>query len=113
MPRWQKAYVIAMTAIIGGAFAYAACEWGSWPKLRYEPLAERFGFDGSPAIAIVYWGIALWGFGGAVVGALVGAILCRIAPRPWPDRVLHLFGAWAITAIFLAGGYFTWSLWPW
>ncbi|MBX3157270.1 MAG: hypothetical protein KF773_14940 [Deltaproteobacteria bacterium] len=113
MARWQRGYVIAMCAIIGGAFAYAACEWGSWPKLRYEPLHEHVGFAGSPHIAIMYWGIALWGFGGAVCGALAGAILCRVFARPWPERVLHLFGAWAITAIVLAGGYFTWSLWPW
>ena len=76
------------------AFAYAACEWGQWPRLRYEPLAERVTFHGSEAIAIVYWGIAAWGIGGAICGALVGAILCRLIPRPWPDRVLHLFGAW-------------------
>jgi hypothetical protein len=113
MPRAQRAYVIATCAIIAGAFAYAACEWGSWPRLRYLPLQDEVTLRPSPAISIVYPGIVAWGLGGMICGAVVGAALCRIVPRPWPDRALHLFGAWAITAILLAGGYFTWSLWPW
>ena len=33
----------------------------------------------------------------------------------WARDILTLdkVGAWAITAILLAGGYFTWALWPW
>jgi len=113
MPRSQRAYVIAMTAIIGAAFAYAACEWGRWPRLSYLPLHRELTFEQTPSIAIVYLGIVLWGLGGLVLGALVGAVMSRIFPRPWSALVLRLFGAWAITAILLAGGYFTWSLWPW
>ena len=45
MPREQRAYVIAMCAIIGGAFAYAACEWGRWPRLSYYPLQGDVTFD--------------------------------------------------------------------
>jgi hypothetical protein len=115
MPRAQRAFVIAMCAIIGGAFAYAACDWGRWPRLTYLPLTGRVTFDSgsSGPTSIIYLGTVAWGLGGAVCGALVGAVLTRLAPRPWPDRVLHLFGAWALTAIVLAGTYYTWSLWPW
>ena len=113
MPRDQRAYVIAMCAIIGAAFAYAACEWGTWPRLSYLPLRGELAWSSGGAIAIVYVGIVAWGAGGLVCGALVGALLCRLWPRPWPERALHLFGAWAIAAVLLAGGYFTWSLWPW
>jgi len=113
MPRQQRAYVIAMCAIIGGAFAYAACEWGRWPRLTIRPLQDTIGFDEGPGIAMVYLGIVLWGLGGLICGALVGVVLSKIFPRPWSDLMLRLFGAWAITAILLAGGYFTWSLWPW
>lgn len=114
MPRAHRAYVIAMCAIIGAAFAYAACEWGQWPRLVYAPLGDgvTVAERGGPT-AMAYLGIVAWGLGGLVLGALLGALLVRIFPRPWPDRALHLFGAWAITAILLAGGYFTWSLWPW
>lgn len=113
MPRPQRAYVIAMCAIIGGAFAYAACEWGRWPRLTHFPLRGEVGFDGGTGISIVYGGIVLWGLGGLVCGALAGVVLTRLVPRPWSDMVLRLFGAWAITAILLAGGYFTWALFPW
>jgi hypothetical protein len=116
MPRAQRAFLIATCAIIGGAFAYAAAEWGQWPRLRYLPLTGELSWSASTTssnLAIVYPGLVLWGLGGAACGALVGAITIRLFPRPWADRTLHLFGAWAITAILLAGGYFTWSLWPW
>jgi len=113
MARAHRAYVIAMCAIIGGAFAYAACDWGRWPHLIYLPLAGRFVLEPTPAIAIHYLGIVAWGAGGACTGALVGAVLCRAVPRRWPAHVYQLFGAWAIAAIVLAGSYFTWSVWPW
>ena len=114
MPRDQRAYVIAMCAIIGGAFAYAACEWGQWPRITYAPLAGRVTLGGtSTPTSMMYLGIMAWGIGGMTCGALLGAILTRVVPKPWPDRALHLFGAWAITAILLAGFYFTWGLWPW
>jgi hypothetical protein len=113
MPRDQRAYVIAMCAIIGASFAYAACEWGRWPHLLYLPLRGEFAFEAGSSIAIHYFGIIMWGVGGLVCGALVGALLCRLVPRPWPDRALHLFGAWAITALLLAGSFFMWGLWPW
>lgn len=113
MSRAHRAHVIAMCAIIGGAFAYAACDWGGWPHLIYLPLSDRLVLEPTTAIAIHYVGMVAWGAGGACVGAVIGGILCRAVPRTWPPRVYQLFGAWAITAIVLAGGYFTWSLWPW
>jgi len=114
MPRWQRAYVIATCAVIGGALAYTLCDWGSWPKLTYLPITGELALHAPPdAVAMAYPGIALWGACGAACGALAGALLARIARRPWPDRTLQLFGAWAITAILLAGAYYTWNLWPW
>ena len=113
MSRAHRAYVIAMCAIIGGAFAYAACDWGHWPHLIYLPLSGTLAMEALPGVAIHYLGLVAWGIGGACAGALVGALLCRAMPRPWPARAYQLFGAWAITAILLAGSYFTWSLWPW
>jgi len=113
MPRAHRAYVIAMCAIIGGAFAYAACDWGRWPHLTYLPLSGRFVLQPTAAVAIHYLGLTAWGAGGACAGALAGAVLCLALPRRWPVRAYRLFGAWAITALVLAGGYFTWSLWPW
>lgn len=113
MPVAQRAFVIAACAIIGGSFAYAAAGWGEWPTLRYIPLSGELTFGSGPPTSMVYWGLVLWGLGGVVCGALVGTALVRIFPRTWADRTFHLFGAWAITALLLAGGYYTWSLWPW
>ena len=113
MVRAHRAYVLAMCAVIGGAFAYAACDWGRWPRITYHPLSGALALGPASPIAIGFFGNVAWGLGGALCGALVGAGLVRVRPGPWPDRVLHLFGAWALTAVVLAGGYFTWSLWPW
>ncbi len=114
MPRWQRAFVIAACAVIGGAFAYAACDWGQWPRLTYLPLSGALTMHApGSAIAISYLGVIAWGLGGAACGAVVGATLCAVTKKPWADRTLQLFGAWAITALVLAGGYYTWSLFPW
>jgi hypothetical protein len=99
--------------LIAGAFAYAASEWGRWPKLTYLPLSREITFEPTTQVSIVYLGNVAWGLAGALCGACLGALRCLAVPRTWADRTLHLFGAWAITAILLAGGYFTWSLWPW
>lgn len=113
MPRAHRAYLIAMCAAIGGAFAYAACDWGRWPHLIYLPLSGRLVTQPTTAISIHYVGFVAWGIGGTAAGALIGALLCRLWPRRWQARVYQLFGAWAITALMLAGSYYTWSLWPW
>jgi hypothetical protein len=114
MPRWQRAFLIAMCAIIGGAFAYAACDWGRWPRLTYLPTAGELVWHApAGAIAITYLGNVAWGAGGTAAGALAGAVICAVYRRALSDRVVLLFGAWAITAVVLAGAYFTWSLWPW
>lgn len=113
MSRGQRAYVVAMCAVIGGAFAYAACDWGHWPHLIYLPLSGRLVTQAGGAIAIHYFGYLLWGLGGACTGAIAGAVLCSVFRKPWSRRAYQLFGAWAVTAIVLAGSYFTWSLWPW
>jgi hypothetical protein len=114
MPRWQRVAILATCAVIGGAFAYAASDWGRWPKLTYLPVRGELTLHApAGAIAIGYYGLILWALGGTACGTLVGAALCRLVPRPWPVRTLHLLAAWAATAILLAGLYFTWSLWPW
>jgi len=114
MPRWQRAYVIATCAIIAGTFAYAACDWGQWPRLTYQPLTGDVMMKSPPAaITINYLGTVAWGLGGAACGALVGFALCAATRKEWPARWLQLFGAWAITGILLAGSYYTWNLWPW
>lgn len=114
MPRGQRAFVIATCAIIGAAFAYAAADWARWPMLTYLPVRGEWTMHApAGAVSITYLGMVVWGVGGAACGALAGAGLCAVIGKPLSERVQQLLGAWAITAIVLAGAYFTWSLWPW
>lgn len=110
-PRWQRAYVIATCAIIGAAFAYAACDWARWPRVTYLAVRGEWSLTSMPApTAVTYLGVVLWGLGGLAVGALAGSFLCRLKIS---ERFIILLGAWAITAVLLAGAYDTWSVWPW
>ena len=114
MPRAQRAFVIASCALIGAAFAYAACGWGQWPRLTYLPISGEIVMHAPPGVvAMAYLGTVAWGLGGAACGALLGVIACAVWGRPLPERALLLVGAWAITAILLAGSYYTWSSFPW
>ncbi len=115
MPRYQRAFVIAACALIGAALAYAGCDWGHWPRAAYLPLTGELTF--SPAkgsVAMLYLGIIAWGVGGAAVGSLLGAVFCAAWRKPLSAIALQVAGAWAIAAIILAGGYYTWNLvFPW
>lgn len=114
MPRWQRAYAIATCALIGAALAYALCDWARWPRLTYLPLRGGVVMDApADALSMNYLGVVAWGLGGAACGALVAALGARAWRRPLPPIVLQLLGAWAITAILLAGAYYTFSVWPW
>lgn len=116
-PRWQRAYLTACLAIIGGAFAYWFPSWAQAPILSYLPVERRWTTS-PPAgvIAMAYPGLVLWGAAGALVGAglgaLIGTALDRGTPRPLSPPALRLCGAWAVTAIVLTGWYYTWNLWP-
>jgi hypothetical protein len=117
MPRWQRAYVVAACALIGAAFAYALCDWAQWPRLAYLPVVEELTMHPrGDAVAITYLGNLAWGLGGAASGTLVGAAVCAVcalAKRSLSGRTLRLLGAWAITAVVMAGLYYTWTVWPW
>ncbi|HTR54106.1 MAG TPA: hypothetical protein VMJ10_25610 [Kofleriaceae bacterium] len=114
MPRWQRAYAIATCALIAGALAYAVSDWAGWPRLTYKPLTgEVVVRSHVSGVAMTYFGVIAWGLGGAAIGAVLAAGACAVLKRPASERVLRLLGAWAITAILLAGLYFTWTLWPW
>lgn len=117
MPQWQRAFVLAACALIGGALAYVGCDWGHWQRFTLLPATGEITLNPRPgALAIPYIGTIAWGVAGAACGILVGALLClpsTFGRRAWSDRSLLLFGAWAIAAIVLAGGYYTWNLWPW
>ncbi len=114
MPRWQLRYAIACCAIIGWSLAYTLASWGGWTKLFYDPLSRRWWWGDTAAtpIPINYWGLVLWGIGGAAFGVAVAAIAARLWRRPLPGAVQLLLGAWAMTGFAYAGTYYMWTLWP-
>lgn len=114
VPRWQRVYAIAILAIIGGALAYALCDWSRWTRLIFDPYDGAWTWRDGPTrtIPINYYGTILWGLGGAAVGGALGAIAMRLWRRPLSPGVQALGAAWALTAVILSGGYFHWSLWP-
>jgi hypothetical protein len=114
---FQRAYLVACCAIIGGSLAYWLAHWAELPVLLYVPLQRRWTFE--PPLttpAITYFGLLLWGGAGTLCGALAGAGIDAAANaalrRPLSASALRLFGAWAITAFVLTGWYYTWNLWP-
>ena len=111
---WQRDHVTICSAIIGFALAYVLCDYAGWPRLTYFPYEREWRFvSGYPGeIPMAYVGNFLWGCGGAISGALLGRVACRLWRRPLPPTVAHLTGAWALAAFVYGGLYFTWNLWP-
>jgi hypothetical protein len=114
VPAWQRTYLVACAAVIGFAVAYALCDWAGWPRLIYAPVEGSLRMDHPPAgrDEISYLGMVAWGAGGAVVASIGALAALRFIRRPVASRWLRIFGAWALTAVLLAGAFHTWSLWP-
>jgi hypothetical protein len=113
-PRWQIVYAMVACGLIGGFAAYGLCDALAWPRLTYFPYdgtwAMRAGAP--PPGAMGYYGVVLWGLGGGVVGAAIGAIGARAWRRPLPSAAITLLGAWALAAGALTALYYVWSLAP-
>ncbi len=113
-PRWQDVQVIGCAMVIGWALAYALCDWSGWPRLTYDPYVGRWYWAAGPtqSVPINYQGNLLWGVGGGVVAGLAAAAGLAMWRRPLPPALLDLSSVWAVTAVGLAGTYYTWNLWP-
>jgi hypothetical protein len=114
VPADQRRYLIACCAIVGWCLAYALASWSQWTRLIYDPLAREWSWSARPSgpVPIDYWGLVLWGIGGAVVGVAIAHVGTWLWRRPLPRVVQGLLGAWAVTAFLYAGTYFMWTLWP-
>jgi|JI10StandDraft_1071094.scaffolds.fasta_scaffold1599075_1 prolipoprotein diacylglyceryltransferase len=110
---WRRTYVIATAAIIGATLAYTLVDWSGWTRLTYDPYSGRWWWPSGPTrpVPINYYGTMLWGVGGGVVGAAIGAVIARW-PQARTPAARSLLGAWAFTSFALAGSYYFWNLWP-
>lgn len=114
MPRWQRIYLAACGGVIGYAIAYVASDFGPLPRATYDPIGHAWLLVTRPDTPepMAYYGMLLWGLCGGIVGAAAVLLATKLASRELSRRWLHLAGAWALTAVGLAGMYFTWNLWP-
>src|SRR5688500_18178129 len=103
-PAWQRVYVIATLAVIGGTLAYALCTWGGWTRLQLDPYSGEWWWQAGPtqSIPINYYGDLLWGAGGALAGGAAGALGTALHRRPLSQTTQQLLAAWAITGFLFA-----------
>ena len=114
MPIWQRAYLATCAALCGFAMSYGVCEYAGWRRLIYAPIGDgwRLGYPPIGRDELGYFGLLAWGLGGALLSAAITLAICLAIRRPIADGVLRLAGAWAVTAVVLTGGFYTWGLWP-
>ncbi len=114
MTSFQRSYLAACAALIGGCLAYAMCDFLAWSRLTYFPLEHewRMVAGSSGAVGSDRLGLLLWGLGGALVAGLATWLLAGVRKRELPRRWLGLAGAWAVSALGLAALYFMWKEWP-
>ncbi|MEZ4402292.1 MAG: hypothetical protein R3B06_19865 [Kofleriaceae bacterium] len=112
-PRWARTQLVAVAAIIGGALAYALCDWGGWTRLTFDPYLGTWSWraGATQPVPINYYGNLLWAAGGSAAGAAIGWGLARVPALARP-AARGLGVAWALTAVGLAAFYYLWSLWP-
>ena len=114
MPRYQVAYLASCVAAIGGTLFYLLCDFGQWPLLMYDPYLHQWLIaEVAPSAAVmVYPGMILWGFCGAISAAALTLILAsRVSWKP-SSTALNLLGGWALISFVVTALYFLWGLWP-
>jgi len=108
-----RAYFMSCAALIGFALAYTLPIYARLPRTIYDPVARRWAWAVNLGpIPMGYLGQIIWGLAGALIGAgVAGLVLARLKREP-SERAYALWAAWALTAVVIVGGYFTWNNWP-
>lgn len=107
-----RLYFAGCAALIAYSLCYALPIYARLPRTFYDPVARRWQWASNLGpIPMGYVGQILWGIGGALVcGAIAFAIAGRL--REPKDGAFALWGGWAMTALVIVLGYFTWNNWP-
>ncbi|HEY7955132.1 MAG TPA: hypothetical protein VII38_07555 [Polyangia bacterium] len=113
MKRASRAFFVACAALIGFVLAYALPVYARLPRTFYDPVARRWQWASNLGpIPMGYVGQIVWGIAGALIcGGLAGLITSRFKREP-SERAFSLWTAWALTALAIVLGYFTWNNWP-
>jgi hypothetical protein len=106
-----RVYFAGCAALIGFALSYTLPIYARLPHAYYDPIARRFIWAASAgAIPMGYIGQIGWGLAGAALCALAAFVL--VGRREPSERSHLLWAAWALTALVIVMGYFTWNNWP-
>ena len=111
-----RAYYAACAALIGFALTYTLPIYAHLPRTYYDPVARRWFFAAnSTPIPMGYVGQILWGIAGALIAAGVTMMVTarlRSSTEGPSERGAALGAAWALTALAIVIGYYTWNNWP-
>jgi hypothetical protein len=107
-----RPFLACCAGLIGYALAYALPIYARLPKAYYDPIGRRwFWAAASTPIPMGYVGQLLWAAAGALVAAGATLAVARAGRTP-SARAFTLGATWALTAIAIVVGYFTWNNWP-
>ena len=109
-----RALVAGASAFIAFCLGYALPIFVGLPLLYYDPVGRSFSFSRRAiALPMGYYGQALYGIGGALIGALAASLIFRWSvPKDKEPAVVALWAAWTMTAGGLVMIYFAWGNWP-
>jgi hypothetical protein len=107
-----RIYFVVCAAAIGFALAYALPLYAHLAHHYYDPIAHRWIWTANPGpVPMGYYGQQLFAWAGALLAAGIASVVtCFLGPPS--ERAQLLWGAWALTALVVVLGYFTWNNWP-
>ncbi len=109
----SRVYAGACAALVGFALSYALPIYAHLPHTYYDPVARRWTWAANMTpIPMGYLGQIIWGVGGALVAAGVAMAIVARRKTPLSERAFVLGAAWALSALLIVAGYFTWNNWP-
>ena len=114
MPTWQRTYVAVCAFVTAFALAYVGTDYLHIPRLYYYPHERLWRLLARPdgPFAMGFVGLWLWALLAGAVVAAIAWFAARARQRAISDKWLRLYLAWTVTAVLLAGGYFTWNNLP-
>jgi hypothetical protein len=107
-----RVYFVSCAALIGFAICYALPIYAHLPLHYYDGVAHRWLWTAAAGpLPMGYYGEQAWGIAGALLCAGIASVITRLM-KPPSERAYVLWGAWALTALVVVLGYFTWNNWP-
>ncbi len=113
MKAGSRVFFAACAGLIGFALLYTLPIYARLPRTFYDPVARRWHWASNLGpIPMGYVGQLGWGvLGGLAFGGLASLVASRRKSEP-SERAFALWSAWALTALGIILGYFTWNNWP-